>query len=321
MDIYIGNLFGEPVSEILGEDGFPVPGGGHPGSENFLYLNNGDMTFTNIAEEMGLTNGGTAWSVTFSDYDNDHDVDLHIANDFGMFVSPNALYRNNGDGTFTDVSVESRTDYAILGMGIAIGDYNEDGWFDYYVTNMNTNVLLKNKQDGTFENTTDGSGVEDAGWEVIDKSTGEMGFVAAIGWGANFFDYDHDSYLDLFVANGSLNPLVEGGTTVDTCYNLNTLYRNTGNGNFQLVRDSGVAHSTRGRGSVHFDYDNDGDLDMLVVVQNNFGGYTCIEEPHALLYRNDSENMGNWLKVKTVGVEQNRDGMGARVNIKMGIVH
>lgn len=317
LDIYVGNFLGKPVDEILGPDGFPISGG-HPGSDNFLYLNNGDLTFTNIAEEVGITNGGTAWSVTFSDYDNDHDVDLHIANDFGMFVNPNALYRNNGDGTFTDVSIESNTNISMLGMGLAIGDYNEDGWLDYYVTNMNTNVLLKNSQDGSFQDVTSGSGCEDSGWLIMNQSTGEEGFVAAVGWGANFFDYDHDSYLDLFVANGSLNPMSEGGTTIDTSYNLNTLYRNRGDGGFDWIEDSGVGHETRARGSVCFDYDRDGDLDMLVVVQKNHEGYTCVSEPRILLYRNDNDNSNNWLKVKTIGVEQNYDGMGARIKIKMG---
>ncbi len=316
LDIYVGNFLGKPVDEVLGPDGFPISGG-HPGSDNFLYLNNGDMTFTNIAEQVGITNGGTAWSVTFSDYDNDHDVDLHIANDFGMFVNPNALYRNNGDGTFTDVSIESNTNIAMLGMGLAIGDYNEDGWLDYYVTNMNTNVLLENNKDGSFEDVTSGSGCEDSGWSIIDQSTGEEGFVAAVGWGANFFDYDHDSYLDLFVANGSLNPMSEGGTTIDTSYNINTLYKNRGDGSFDWIEDSGVGHETRARGSICFDYDRDGDLDMLVIVQDNHEGYTCINEPRALLYRNDSDNNNNWLKVKTIGVEQNYDGMGARIKITM----
>lgn len=318
LDIYVGNFLSEPVGEILGEDGLPLQGGLYLGDENFMYVNNGDFTFTNIAEEVGVTNAGTAWSVTFSDYDNDHDVDIHIANDFGMFVHPNALYRNNGDGTFTDVSVESNVNIPMLGMGLAIGDYNEDGWFDYYITNLNTNVLLKNNQDGTFENASEGSGCEDVGWEIEDLKTNQNGLVASIGWGANFFDYDHDSYLDLFVANGSLNPLIEGNTSIDTCYNPNTLYRNRGDGGFDFVENSGVGNVTRSRGSVTFDYDRDGDLDMLVVVQNNFSGYTCAEEPYTLLYRNDSENNFNWLQVKTIGTEQNYDGMGARVSIKMG---
>ncbi len=319
LDIYVGNFLGLPMNEILGEDGFPIQGGGHPGSDNYLYINNGDMTFTDIAEAAKVTNGGTAWSVVFSDYDNDHDVDLYLANDFGPFLYPNALYRNNHpESRFSNVSIQSNTNVSMLGMGIAVGDYNEDGWLDYYVTNMSTNVLLKNNQDGTFDNVIEGSGCESTGWEMIDKSTGEEGHVAAIGWGANFFDYDHDSYLDLFVANGSLNPLVEGTTTIDTSHNANELYRNKGDGTFEWVGNSGLGHETRGRGSVTFDYDKDGDLDILVVVQNNFEGYTCINESRALLYRNDTENESNWLQIKTIGKEQNRDGMGARLRITMG---
>jgi len=319
LDIYVGNFLGLPMNEILGADGFPVQGGIHPGSDNYLYINNGDLTFTNMAEAMKVKNGGTAWSVTFSDYDNDHDMDLHLANDFGMFLFPNALYRNNyPDDRFTNVSIQSNTNISMLAMGLAIGDYNEDGWLDYYVTNNNTNVLLKNNQDGTFENVIEGSGCEESGWYITDKSTGEEEFVAAIGWGTHFFDYDCDSYLDLFVANGSLNPLSELGTTVDTCYNTDALYRNQGDGTFELVENSGANHETRGRGSVTFDYDRDGDLDLLVVVQNNFEGYTSTSEPRALLYRNDTENDFNWLKIKTIGKEQNRDGMGARLRITMG---
>ncbi len=298
LDIYVANYAlydGLPYDEHLT--------GGIP---NQLYRNNGDGTFTEIAESLGIENfDGLTLALAFGDLNRDQLLDLYVANDFGQIFLPNGLYLNEG-GVFTDVAEASGTDAGVNGMGIAIGDYDEDGDFDLFVSNMDRNRLYKNISESPLR-------FEDV---AIAKSVADS---FSTSWGAVFFDYDNDTYLDLMVANGRVLP----------SYNLadpkralrliqlheNRLFRGSAGGNLTDVsRAAGVADSTRGRGVAYADYDNDGDLDVFVAVVSR--GERSAE--HALLYRNEVGNRQNWLKIQLEGTESNRDAVGSTVELVAG---
>ncbi len=135
----------------------------HVGYKNKLYLNNGDGTFDDVGESFGLNKRGTTLATTFTDYDNDNDVDIYMVNDFGEYVEPNELFQNQYPvENFENVSESSGADIGLYGMGIAIGDYDNDLDLDYYVTNLGKNELLNNNLDGTFTIKTDFAGVQDS---------------------------------------------------------------------------------------------------------------------------------------------------------------
>ena len=302
LDIYAGNYVRQ--SGIIIDQG-QVVGFAHKGFENILYQNNGDLTFTKIENQYGVADSGCALAVAFTDFDFDHDVDVHIANDFGEWWIPDALYRNEYPSpVFTNVSASSNIDTAAMyGMGIAIGDYDEDGDLDYYATNLGRNVLSRNNGDGTFTDVTDFADVE---------NTHSLGLFAT-SWGTAFFDYDNDSYLDLFVANGwiSAAPFIATGDP-----DADKLYKNNGNGTFTDVSVAeGVSDSSCARGMAFGDYDHDGDLDLIVTCLN-YGIYGDSAQVH--LYRNDQSNGNNYFIVALQGVSVNRNAYGSRVRIAAG---
>jgi hypothetical protein len=255
---------------------------GDHGGKNLLFRNDGGGQWVNRAAELEVTDSlGLAFQTVWFDYDNDGDQDIYVANDKAANTGhPNALFRNDGDGTFTDVSVESGANLVGELMGIGVGDYNNDGFLDFYTTNtpfpaggLPGNLLGRNNGDGTFTEVASAAGV----------STYE------ICWGANFFDADHDGDLDLFVAAMDLD---------DT----NRLYLNNGDGTFSDgTIGSGLEDLDRSFGSTVADYDGDGDLDLYVT--NSTGT--------SRLYRNDTAT-GNWLKIRLRGTDSNRDAIGAR---------
>ncbi|MCH7761381.1 CRTAC1 family protein, partial [candidate division TA06 bacterium] len=272
------------------------------GVSDLLYHNNGDGTFTDVTQEAGLFNPeGKGLGVVCTDYDNDGDVDLYIANDSVR----NFLYRNNGDGTFADVTFRANVGYNEDGkteasMGTDFGDYDNDGYFDVFVTNLDaeTNTLYHNEGDGTFADVTYASGLGEVSWLYV-------------GWGTSFFDYDNDGDQDLFVANGNTNDNVHLFSDVITYSQRNHLFRNRGDGTFEnLSSQSGVHFSEArvSRGAAFGDFDNDGDLDILLTNSNDFPN----------LLRNDGGNQDNWLLVKTVGTRSNRDGIGTRITVVSG---
>lgn len=315
LDIYVGNWVASSVQKVFDEEGFAKLYWPEKGSPNVLFINNGDLTFKKAGARYGVDQDGLPWGAVFTDYDNDNDLDILIANDFGRVVRANTLYRNEyPEPIFSDVSRESGIEIKMHGMGIALGDYNEDGFLDYYATNIRKNVLYESNGDGTFTNKAEFLNVDNPQFDIRDT------FVHSIGWGANFMDCNNDTYLDLFVTNGQIHPETGGGDTypgLDTLYNPNVLYQNDGTEHtFSDISDQAqIGDPYRGRGSATLDYDNDGDLDIVVVNQVNMPGYGIGTKPRSVLFRNDLSVDNNWLKVKLRGIDTNTDGIGSKVRL------
>ena len=275
---------------------------GLQGGKNILFRNNGNGTFTDVSEASGIlkTEGTYGLGVIVSDFDNDGWPDIYVAND----STSSALYKNNHDGTFSEIAIESGVAFSAdgkpqAGMGVGVADYNCDGNFDIVKTNFagDTSSLYRGAGGGVFEDQTFQSG---------------LGRVTRfLGWGASFMDFDNDGWADIMLCNGHVYPEV-GESAAESGYRQRKVaYRNLGNGRFVEVSEelgAGVMEKVTGRGMAVGDFDNDGDLDLLV---------NCINDVPQLL-RCDSTLKNNWLKVKTVGVKSNRTGIGARVYCKTG---
>jgi hypothetical protein len=287
LDIYVANY----VDSI----GFQSQHRCYP---NLFYINNGDNTFTELAEEMLLNDNGCGLVTTFSDYDQDGDVDILLGNDFGHIVEPNALFSNNyPEGSFTDISVSSGHDIGIHTMGIAIGDYDEDGDFDYYMTNMGKNFLHKNEGNGIFIEVAEECHVEDA-------LTSDSLFKT--GWATSFMDFDNDTYLDLYFTNGWVASMT---TELDP----NKLYKNTGQGDFEDISDiAGFNYPGTCRGAALADYDLDGDIDIFTTVMD-FDFFS--DTPHHLFYKNEGQPEKNWMQISLEGTITNRDGYGSQMKL------
>ena len=269
---------------------------------NRLFRNNGDGTFTDVTQMAGVFNPeGKGLGIACGDYDNDGDTDIYIAND----DTRNFLYRNNGNGTFSDVTFATGVGFSEDGepeggMGTCFGDYDNDGYLDLIVTNYQdqVNTLYHNDGDGMFSNVSHTS------------RTGPMSY-SAVGWGTGFIDYDNDGLSDLFVANGHLLVDVEKFDQTTTYNQPNFLFKNQGDGTFVEI-DSQVginsASVTSSRGAAFGDYDNDGDIDILI---------SNTDETPSLL-RNDGGNRNNWIGIRAIGTQSNRSAIGTRVKITVG---
>jgi len=176
-------------------------------TENILFINNGDNSFSNQTTVSGAMDTGPSMGNIFFDYDKDGDVDLYLTHDQ---LVPNILYQNDGTGVFTDVSEAAGVNAIGYGMGVDVGDMDNDGWLDLYITNLFQNVLFRNNSDGTFENISSDAGVDDNG----------------MGWGNLFLDFNKDGLMDIYVANESdfMNP-----------NDPNVLYKNMGDLTFEKV--------------------------------------------------------------------------------------
>jgi len=246
-------------------------------SENALLINQGNNTFKNKIDESGASDDGPSMGGVFFDYDNDGDVDLYLTHDH--FV-PNILYQNNGEGVFLDVGKSARVNSIGYGMGVDVGDVDNDGWLDIYVTNLFQNVLFKNDGDGTFSNISESANVDDLG----------------MGWGILFLDFDKDGLMDIYVANESdfMNPAEP-----------NVLYKNRGNLTFEKVEtNENVSNIDNSFGVACFDYNLDGNIDIAVANRDT--------GEHLQLFQN-TERIGNWVGIKLLGVESNRNGIGAKI--------
>lgn len=224
----------------------------HYNDTNILYKNNGDGTFSHVANNAGVDDDGTGVGIAWGDYNNDGFLDLYVVNDVGAgYGAKNLLYRNNGDGTFTNVADEAGVSSRGYGLCAAWADYDNDGFLDIYLTNNahtifcygQSNKLYRNKGDGTFEDVTETAKVGEKG-----NSTG-----------AAWCDYDNDGDQDLCVINFA-SPFLD--TPED---NPSVLYQNNNDGTFTNVSSrAGIEHSDGGHGVAWGDYDNDGDMDLYI---------------------------------------------------------
>ena len=299
LDIYVMNHIER--QEFTFDANGAVNGYAHDCYPNFFYKNNGNLTFSEIASEMGMDNLGCTIAAAPTDYDMDGDLDLYIANDFGYHLTPNVLYKNNyPENSFEDVSESSGADVPAFGMGIAAGDFDQDLDFDYYVTNIGRNILIENDGNGSFTDITTAAGVENT--EVAGD-----GFTT--GWGTVFFDVDNDSWLDLYVANGRIPSLPTFPTAI---MDPDKLYLNKKDKTFEDVSDAaGVADVSYGRGMAYSDFDKDGDLDIFVVVLDEFGA-------KSKFYVNETVNDNHYVQFKLTGKVSNRDAYGSKLWLYAG---
>ena len=274
----------------------------YKGQSPTLYLNQGKGIFEDVSRSSlpALSRSSGLGVVTF-DYDRDGRQDIFIAND----AMANSLFRNSGNGTFEEVAYTagialSEDGKAEAGMGTDAADTNGSGWMDVFVTHLDFEHgrLYRNLRNGTFE---DGTFTAKLGYATFNYS----------GFGAKFFDYDNDGAQDLFMANGHILANIHLYHAEVTYAEPNLIYKNDGKGRFcnmskSLGRD--LQRHFVSRGAAVADFDNDGDLDVLV---SNNG-------ERAQLLRNDGGNRNHWLQIRLVGTESNRDGVGARVKVVAG---
>lgn len=306
-DLYVCNYF-EDFRGQLDQYSGPLSGNDfRPGKDHF-YINEGGKRFVEASEAYGINRRGLTFQALWSDFDNDRDLDLLIANDFGNRGTPNLLYRNDyPQSKFTEIGTEMNFNYGINGMGIGAGDINMDGFFDYYVTNIQASPLFISH--GSGQPFTDESLQRGSGFFAVKVEGG--GRIVPVSWGVNFFDFDHDMDSDLYITNGCLNP--------ELAPHPNLFLDNVG-GEF---RESGKISNTNdlsiGRGSIVFDYDHDGDLDLLVVNQRPFRNMNIgVEFLGTRLFRNDTPNQSNWLKVELEGKISESSGIGSRIEAYVG---
>ena len=275
---------------------------GFVAAPDFLYHNNGDGTFSDVTREAGVEDTELYYGlgVAFEDFDGDGHPDIFIAND----ASFNYLYRNLGNGKFKEEALRAGIACCEDGveqadMGIAVGDYNNDGRPDVFITTYSEDHYSLFQNQGKF-------------FVDVTRETGLYKVTLPyLGWGALLFDYDHDGFRDLFTANGHIFPGADEHFT-DTPYRQQLLLlKNSGGEKFEDVsREVGLAalEPTAGRGAAASDYDNDGDIDVLVVNM----------DATPSLLRNRLGGSRNWLQVRTIGTRSNRSGIGARVEVVAG---
>jgi enediyne biosynthesis protein E4 len=287
--------------------GLPVncgPRGLPPGfpSSHVLYHNNGDGTFTNVTAKAGI--GGLrqnyGMTVVAADFDEDGWPDIYVACD----STPSLLFMNNHDGTFREEGVFRGVAFnddgmEQAGMGVGVGDFNLDGHLDLIKTNFSedTCVLYQNDGKASFQDVTRNS-----------RLSIESSFTS---WGTGIVDLDNDGNPDIFIVTGSVYPEVEKQLPQYPNKSPRTLFRNMGDGTFEELREvagPGVMAAHSSRGCAFGDFDNDGDLDILIVNLN---------EPPSLL-RNDLSGQNHWLKLKLQGTTSNRSAIGARVLMHYG---
>jgi hypothetical protein len=260
---------------------------------NYLYRND-EGTFVDITQSSGIPiedeegneNSQLSFCTMFFDYNKDGFQDIYLANDKTDNI--NRLYKNLGNGTFEDVSVASGSGIAVNAMTTTLGDYNNDGWFDIYITNTqssqagNGNVLLKNNGDGTFTDVAEETGTT----------------FNSLAWGAVFLDADNDTLLDLYVSGGFDGSI---GSFLSAAF-----YHQQNDGIFVIPQNIGFENDTRKSFSNAIgDINNDGKPDIIV----------CNDTENNFLWENKTTNTNNWLKVKLEGVTTNRDGIGNTIEI------
>ena len=312
LDLFVSNYVSFDIDSIPRPNqagacnylGVPVNCGprGLPYARHSLYRNNGDGTFSDVTEKSGIAaaKAGFGLTVTAADFDDDGWPDIYIACD----STPSLYFHNNHDGTFTEEGIErgvalSEDGMEQAGMGLGVGDFNLDGHLDIVKLHFrdDTPAVYVNDGKGRFRDETlkSGLGVE----------------TRFVGWGAGIVDLDNNGDPDLFWVTGNIYPEVERKLPSIPLKTPRVLFRNLGNGRFEELSGQGgpgVAAVHSSRGCAFGDFDNDGDLDILIVNQN---------EPPSLL-RNDVTGDNHWIKFKLTGVKSNRSAIGARVRVSYG---
>jgi hypothetical protein len=268
---------------------------------SWLFHNNGDGTFTDVSKSSGIGKYfGKAWGVVASDLNNDGKMDLFVAND----TTANFLFMNRGSGRFEEVGALAGVGFSEMGrprsgMGVDAADFNQDGWMDLFVANIDHEKysLYQNNHDETFD--------DQAGATGIGAATRLMS-----GWGLKFFDYDNDGNLDLFLANGNPDDLIETMHKDVTYREPLLLFHGDGKTLHNVSAESGpiFAQNLSARGLAIGDFDNDGAVDVLVSVNDSA----------PLLLRNTATKDNHWLGVALVGRKSNRDAIGARITYQSG---
>ncbi len=307
LDLFVSNYvrFSFVQAPVPGENnsciwlGIPVACGprGLPTGRHWLYRNNGDGTFTDMSERAGIAQATSSYGMTVvaADFDEDGWPDIYVACD----ATPSLLFMNNHDGTFREEGVLrgvalNDDGMAQAGMGVGVGDYRLDGHLDLFKTHFadDRNILYRNDGKAYFQDATSSSrlGVE----------------TRYVCWGAGIVDLDNDGYPDLFMTTGHVDPKVEKKLSQYPNKTPRAVFRNLGQGTFEELIDEagpGVAAPHCSRGCAFGDFDNDGDLDIVIVNLN---------EPPSLL-RNDLTGKANWIKIKLDGAKSNRSAIGARI--------
>ncbi|MBW8041691.1 MAG: CRTAC1 family protein [Planctomycetes bacterium] len=306
LDLYIANYleFSYDAHVSATTRGIPVYVNprNYPPVPDDLYRNNGNGTFTNISAAAGVAaHAGWGMGTVCSDYDNDGDTDLFVAND----VAENFLFQNDGTGKFEEVGLMAGIAFDLYGdsqgsMGVDCGDYDNDGLFDFYLTTYQSQLtaLYRNLGDGIFEDV-----------KLINGAA--AGTHPQVTWGTGFVDFDNDGNRDIFIACGHLMDNAELLDDTASYHARNILLMNTGDGKFVNISDKagdGMKVKLSSRGAGFDDLDNDGDIDVVILNSRR--------EPTIL--RNDSPSKGHWIQVRLRGTKSNRDGVGARVKVVAG---
>jgi hypothetical protein len=268
---------------------------------SWLFHNNGDGTFTDVSQQTGIAgNPGKAWGVVATDINNDGFLDLFVAND----TTANFIFANRAGKHFEEIGFTAGVAYgeggkARSGMGVDSADLDQDGWMDLFVTNLDHEFygIYHNRHDETFEDIAAPSGIA--------RATQTMS-----GWGVKFFDYDNDGNLDLLVANGHPDDLIDKINPGVTYSEPMLLFQNTGAGLKNISAESGPLFSRQlsARGLALGDFDNDGSVDVLVSVNDGA----------PVLLRNNAGRQNHWLGVKLVGKKCNPDAIGAQITYQAG---
>jgi enediyne biosynthesis protein E4 len=283
-----------------GKHGYCIPRLYQP-MPSWLFHNNGDGTFTDVSKASGIANyPGKAWGVVATDVNNDGRLDLFVGND----TVPNFLFMNRANGKFEETATAAGVAYsadgrARSGMGVDSADFNQDGWMDLFVANIDREMfsIYQNNHDETFD--------DQAGPTGIGSATRLMS-----GWGLKFFDYDNDGNLDLFLANGNPDDLIESLHSQVKYQEPLMLFHNTGKSFQNVSAQSGpvFAKPLSARGMAIGDFNNDGAVDVLVAVN----------DAAPVLLRNNLGNQNHWLGINLRGTKSNPDGIGARVAYQAG---